>query len=81
MVTLPTYITTYPDFEIHTNILCFSRGRWHGDVDIHSYKAPDEQGRREFWEMASKLHRARHDNIAMFMGAIVEQEFFSIVLW
>ncbi|OWF45989.1 kinase suppressor of Ras 2-like [Mizuhopecten yessoensis] len=55
-------------------------GRWHGNVKIHHYGPLKKEESREFWNMVTKLHRVRHENIALFMGACVDPNHFAVVL-
>ncbi|XP_069946514.1 kinase suppressor of Ras 1-like [Cherax quadricarinatus] len=45
------------------------RGRWHGDVMIHTFDGSDATTERRFWELVSSLSMIRHENIVLFMGA------------
>ena len=40
---------------------------------IHTYHDLNEKEVKEFWDEVSKLSMIRHENIALFMGACIEQ--------
>ncbi|XP_056021785.1 kinase suppressor of Ras 1-like isoform X3 [Ostrea edulis] len=54
------------------------RGRWHGDVNIHSFDAVSESD--DFWNKVRKLCRIRHENLLLFMGACLEECHLAIIL-
>lgn len=47
------------------------RGRWHGDVLIHTYCDLGEKEVTVFLKQVSELSRIRHENICLFMGACI----------
>ena len=55
------------------------RGKWHGDVMIHTFKDVTEAKLSEFWKEVSKLSMIRHENVALFMGACVELPHLAVV--
>ncbi|XP_060083113.1 kinase suppressor of Ras 1-like [Ylistrum balloti] len=79
------FLIPYKDLE-HEELLksgrtcSIYRGRWHGNVNIHHYGPLKKEESRDFWSMVTKLHRVRHENIALFMGACVDPNHFAVVL-
>ncbi|XP_071537486.1 uncharacterized protein [Panulirus ornatus] len=55
------------------------RGRWHGDVMIHTFDGSDPTTERRFWELVSSLSMIRHENIVLFMGACMVPPNLAIV--
>ncbi|XP_070543388.1 kinase suppressor of Ras 2-like isoform X2 [Ptychodera flava] len=53
------------------------RGRWHGDVIIHTYQAT--RNFNEFLEEVAVLSRIRHENIELFMGVSLEPTNMAVV--
>lgn len=79
------FLIPYKDLE-HEELLKAGRscsiysGRWHGNVNIHHFGTLKKEESRDFWSMVTKLHRVRHENIALFMGACVDPNHFAVVL-
>ncbi|ROT76357.1 putative kinase suppressor of Ras (KSR) [Penaeus vannamei] len=55
------------------------RGRWHGDVMIHTFDGSDASTERRFWALVSSLSMIRHENIVLFMGACMAPPHLAIV--
>ncbi|XP_077989309.1 kinase suppressor of Ras 2-like [Glandiceps talaboti] len=53
------------------------RGRWHGDVVIHTYTSEGDVGK--FLEEVGVLSRIRHENIELFMGVCLEGPRLAVV--
>nr|XP_006826018.1 PREDICTED: kinase suppressor of Ras 2-like [Saccoglossus kowalevskii] len=53
------------------------RGRWHGDVVIHTYHSSRDVN--EFLEEVAILSRIRHENIELFMGVSTEPSKLAVV--
>ncbi|XP_031561524.1 uncharacterized protein LOC116297441 [Actinia tenebrosa] len=48
------------------------KGRWHGDIMIHTVKKTAKQDLEEFLKEVSLLSMIRHENVVLFMGACLE---------
>ena len=73
-------LNRYLHSTINLLIVRGSRGRWHGEVMIHTY--PDVlpgDGVTHFWEEVSKLSMIRHENVALFMGACIEPPHLAVI--
>ncbi|KAK7081011.1 hypothetical protein SK128_003782, partial [Halocaridina rubra] len=55
------------------------RGRWHGDVMIHTFDGSDATTERRFWDLVGSLSMIRHENIVLFMGACMVPPNLAIV--
>ncbi|XP_068207353.1 kinase suppressor of Ras 2-like [Palaemon carinicauda] len=55
------------------------RGRWHGDVMIHTFDGSDPTTERRFWDLVGSLSMIRHENIVLFMGACMVPPNLAIV--
>ncbi|XP_045128726.1 kinase suppressor of Ras 2-like [Portunus trituberculatus] len=55
------------------------RGRWHGDVMIHTFDGTHGTTERRFWELVASLSMIRHENIVLFMGASMAPPNLAIV--
>lgn len=62
-----------------TIIPAVCRGRWHGDVMIHTYTDRTEGEVTEFLGEVSRMSILRHENIALFMGACLEEPNLAVV--
>lgn len=56
-----------------------ARGRWHGDVMIHTFDGKDATTEKRFWELVGSLSLIRHENIVLFMGACLVPPNLAIV--
>ncbi len=45
------------------------KGKWHGDVVIHTFAAEDKKSTNAYFEHVKALMHIRHENIVSFMGA------------
>ena len=49
------------------------RGRWHGDVLIYTFPTCKEEEDLEIlWQEVASLSKLRHENLQLFMGAVLE---------
>ncbi|XP_064608724.1 uncharacterized protein LOC135472922 [Liolophura sinensis] len=55
------------------------RGRWHGDVIIHTFRDLDDEEVKFFLREVSNMSMIRHDNITLFMGACLEPPTLAVV--
>jgi len=55
------------------------KGRWHGEVMIHTYSDLSEDEVACFWRDVSRLAMIRHENVALFMGACLDPPNLAIV--
>ncbi|CAL4117386.1 unnamed protein product, partial [Meganyctiphanes norvegica] len=55
------------------------RGRWYGDVMIHTFDGENSQAEKRFWELVGNLSRIRHENIVLFMGACMKNPNLAMV--
>ena len=64
-------------FIIHHTSIKYAvecRGRWHGDVLIYTFPGckESESQLELFWSEVALLSRLRHENLELFMGAVIE---------
>jgi len=58
-------------FSGHFGSVC--RGKWHGDVLIYAFPlCKEESDFDSFWQQVAALSRLRHENLQLFMGAVLE---------
>lgn len=62
----------------YQNVLFF-RGRWHGDIMIHTRRRSAEQDLDEFLKEVSVLSMIRHENVVLFMGACLEPPNLAVI--
>lgn len=55
------------------------RGRWHGDIMIHTRQKSAEQDLDEFLKEVSVLSMIRHENVVLFMGACLEPPNLAVI--
>ncbi|XP_047740799.1 kinase suppressor of Ras 1-like [Hyalella azteca] len=55
------------------------RGRWHGDVMIHTFDGDDSAARQQFDRLVTVLALIRHENVELFMGACVKPPQLAVV--
>lgn len=58
------------------------RGRWHGDVMIHTFDMSGTESdrlMRSFLDDVRTLTKIRHENVALFMGASIEAPLVAVV--
>lgn len=55
------------------------RGRWHGDIMIHTRRRSATQDVDEFLKEVSVLSMIRHENVVLFMGACLEPPNLAVI--
>ena len=75
---------TYSDLELvedvrHGRVHVIKRGRWHGDVMVHTFTNLPEDEVPTFFTEVNKLSRIRHENVALFMGACLDYPNLAVV--
>ncbi|XP_028411318.1 kinase suppressor of Ras 2-like [Dendronephthya gigantea] len=75
----------FSDLEIDTKVGVgpngpVYRGRWHGDVMIHTRRASQREEVEEFRKEIFLLSMIRHENVMLFMGACLEPPNLAVVV-
>ncbi|XP_068694406.1 kinase suppressor of Ras 1-like [Montipora foliosa] len=55
------------------------KGRWHGDIMIHTRRKSTKEDMEEFLKEVSVLSMIRHENIVLFMGACLEPPNLAVI--
>lgn len=55
------------------------KGRWHGDIMIHTRRRSAKQDVDEFLKEVSVLSMIRHENVVLFMGACLEPPNLAVI--
>ena len=74
----------YQDILVMTSLnneatVLFFRGRWHGDIMIHTRRRSAKQDLDEFLKEVSVLSMIRHENVVLFMGACLEPPNLAVI--
>lgn len=73
-IILITRRTEYQNF-----LFIFFRGRWHGDIMIHTRRRSTREDVEEFLKEVSVLSMIRHENVVLFMGACLEPPNLAVI--
>lgn len=55
------------------------KGRWHGDIMIHTWQRSTKQDVEDFLKEVSVLSMIRHENVVLFMGACLEPPNLAVI--
>lgn len=55
------------------------KGRWHGDIMIHTRRRSTKKDVEEFLKEVSVLSMIRHENVVLFMGACLEPPNLAVI--
>lgn len=55
------------------------KGRWHGDIMIHTRRKPTKEDVEDFLKEVSVLSMIRHENVVLFMGACLEPPNLAVI--
>lgn len=55
------------------------KGRWHGDIMIHTRRRSTKEDVEEFLNEVSVLSMIRHENVVLFMGACLEPPNLAVI--
>uniref|UniRef100_T1IZJ7 Protein kinase domain-containing protein n=1 Tax=Strigamia maritima TaxID=126957 RepID=T1IZJ7_STRMM len=77
---IPSADLQFDSLLAHGRFCTTYRGRWHGEVLIHTFTPSRETHVQRFMRQVTALSMIRHENVALFMGACIETSLLAIVM-